>query len=206
MGGKCAPLQGLRTLNSGQLQNAMVTGQETGARIRPEVRRAEPSMAGRCWPPKAKPQHWARGSEGGGGHCPGSFPPQALAAPPGCLSSPEPAPGLLSCFLPLYRALFRIREGSASSSWRQEGACSQGHLELRRGKGMSQPRVPSRARDQPGTGRGLGPFLKPSTGSDPESRATETQGSLRGQLKVLPQGLRPTPSPESTWATHLLDH
>lgn len=79
--------------------------------------------------------------------------------------SSELALRLLGCFLPLYRVLFGIRKGSASSSWRQEGACSQGHLQLgrgRRGGSMSQPRVPSRARDPAGGRKGAQPFPKPS--------------------------------------------
>lgn len=70
---------------------------------------------------------------------PDSTSSRPLSSPPGRLSTPEPARGLPGRFLPLYRVLWGIRRGSTRSSWRQEGACSQGHLELRQGgRGSAQ--------------------------------------------------------------------
>ena len=95
-------------------------------------------------------------SREGGSPALAPFPPQAWASPPGHPSSPELALNLLCCFLPLYRVLLTTGKGTASSSWRQEGACSQGHLELRcRGP------CPFRARESAG-GQAGGLTLSPS--------------------------------------------
>lgn len=81
-------------------------------------------------------RHWAGGPGKEATTVLAPLPPSACVLPSRLRihRSSELALRLLGCFLPLYRVLFGIRKGSASSSWRQEGACSQGHLQLGRGR------------------------------------------------------------------------
>lgn len=140
------------------------------------------------------------------------FLPRTVPSPPGSLSSPVRAPSLLGCFLPLYRVLQGIRKGSASSSWRQEGACSQGHLVLSGEGGRHVPaQSPVQSQRASRGQEGAGPFPKPSTSSNSKPGADKTQGSPRGSTRPLQPRLQPptpplnSPWPRASWTTDLMN-
>lgn len=188
------PLQDLRVLNSQAATKCLrpwgMKRQGQGQGRGPKGK--SPSLAQRHCPPKLGSRPWA-GGPGEVATALAPFPPQDCARP-----SRQPVlTELLSACLALsfpYIVLFGIRKGSAWSSWRQEGACSQGHLKLS-GEACPSPKSPP----EPGASRGRrgpGPFPKPSTGSNSELEADKTQGSPRGPTWALHPLSQPLPLPE----------
>ena len=155
-----------RVLTVRQLRNALAMGVGGGdwASTRPGVKGAEPQHGLKTLASQTEPQALGRGVLGRKGPLPWPYLlPRPAPSPQGRPSSPELGPDLLGCFLPLYRVLLGTGKGTASSSWRQEGACSQGHLELRGGEPCPSPESPPGPGSQPGARRGPGPFPKPSS-------------------------------------------
>lgn len=192
----CTPSgpEGAHQSGSHKVPSALGSG-GAGARTRPGAQGEEPHPGSKTLPSQAGQQALGRGSWGSG-HCPGSISSPGLCPPLQAACPHRAAPGLLAVSFP-YIVLFGIRKGSAWSSWRQEGACSQGHLELSgEAGGMPQPKVPSRAREPAGAGGGLALSPNPAQVPTQNWRQTRHRGVQEGQPGHCTHGPSPSPLPE----------
>lgn len=199
------PLQDLRVLNSQAAKKCPrpwgMKGQGQGQGQGPKGK--SPSLAQRHCPPRLGSRPWA-GGPGEVATALAPLPPQDCARPSRQPVLTELLPACLALSFP-YIVLFGIRKGSAWSSWRQEGACSQGHLELS-GEACPSPKSPPEPGGQQGQ-EGAWPF--PQTQHRFQLRTggrQDTGESKRANLGTAPTVPAPPPSLKSSWASCLLDH
>lgn len=200
----CTPSgpEGAQQSGSYKVPSALGNG-GAGVRTRPGAHGEEPQPGSKTLPSQAGQQALGRGSRGSG-HCPGSISSPGLCPPLQAACPHRAAPGLLGCFLPLYSSV-RIRKGSAWSSWRQEGACSQGHLELS-GEACPSPKSPPEPGGQQGQ-EGAWPFPQTQHRFQLRTRGRQDTGeSKRANLGTAPTVPAPPSSLKSSWASCLLDH